>query len=64
MEEFKNRKQNDEIKNETNELDEFGKRRHKIFIDEIVRLSIDRNCFTEDEMISEAYTMMTGVSIV
>lgn len=62
--EFKNRKQNDEIKNETNELDEFGEKRHNIFIDEIVRLSIDRKCFTDHEMQVEAFTMMSGVSIV
>lgn len=49
------------MKNESEDCDEFGKRRYNIFIDEIVRLSIDRQCFTEHEMLVQAFTMMSGV---
>ncbi len=55
-------KLNEESKDKSNELDEFGERRYNIFIDEIVRLSMDRHCFSEHEMLVQAFTMMAGVS--
>lgn len=61
MDEFKNANQNDNIKNESNETDEFGKRRFNIFIDECVRLTMQRKCFTEKDVIIESLTMMSGV---
>ncbi|XP_037050458.1 probable cytochrome P450 313b1 isoform X3 [Bradysia coprophila] len=60
IEEFRNKNHNEDTKEKSSELDEFGKTRYNIFIDEIVRLSIDRNCFTEHEMLVEAFTMMAG----
>ncbi len=54
----------EESKDKSNELDEFGERRYNIFIDEIVRLSMDRHCFSERDMFCQAATMMVGVSIL
>lgn len=37
-------------------------KRLRIFIDEIIQLSIEQKCFTEEEMISESLTMLLAVS--
>ncbi len=64
IEEFKNKKDNEQSQDKSNELDEFGERRYNIFINEIVRLSLERNCFTDHEMMVQASTMLIGVSNV
>lgn len=41
--------------------DEYEKR-FRIFVDEIILLSMEEKCFSEDEMISESLTMLLAVS--
>lgn len=63
IEEFKVRNKNNVIQNENNELKDLGKKPVNTFIDELVRLSMEQKCFSEEEMVTEAFTMMAGVSI-
>ncbi|XP_037044399.1 probable cytochrome P450 313b1 [Bradysia coprophila] len=44
-------------RNQNQKKDEYEKRL-RIFIDEIIELSIEEKCFSEDEMISESLTML------
>lgn len=46
---------------QTPKKDDYEKRL-RIFIDEIILLSIEQKCFTEEEMISESLTMLLAVS--
>lgn len=38
-----------------------NEKRLRIFIDEIIQLSLDQKCFTEEEMITESLTMLLAV---
>jgi len=60
IKEFKDSNKEHENNNECNEFDEFGKRRYNIFIDECVRLLMQQGCFSEEDVVTESYTMMVG----
>lgn len=38
-----------------------NEKRLRIFIDEIIQLSMEQKCFSEEEMISESLTMLLAV---
>lgn len=40
-----------------------NEKRLRIFIDELIQLSREQNCFSEEEMISESMTMLIAVSL-
>lgn len=44
------------------ENNSYGDKRIRIFIDELIKLSVEEKCFSEEEMISETLTMLIAVS--
>lgn len=53
-----------ELKNvaDPEKSDECGEKQLRIFIDECIKLTVEQNCFSEEEMISESLTMLIAVS--